>query len=77
MALKAIRIPGFELPTPTDHKPTSIDFQSQNLPTIDQPIPPKTSFWKAVAFAVGLGLNMLSYQVSATPASSGNTVHGL
>jgi phospholipid transport system substrate-binding protein len=32
---------------------------------------------KAVAFAAGLGLAMLSYSVHAAPASSGDTVQGL
>jgi phospholipid transport system substrate-binding protein len=38
---------------------------------------PKTPMWKAVAFAAGLGLSMLSYPVHAAPASGGDTVHGL
>jgi len=46
-------------------------------PIIDQPIPPKTRLWKGVAFAVGLGLSMLSYPVHAAPASGGDTVQGL
>jgi hypothetical protein len=37
----------------------------------------KTSTWKAVAFAAGLGLSMLSYPVHAAPSSSGDTVQGL
>jgi phospholipid transport system substrate-binding protein len=32
---------------------------------------------KAVAFAAGVGLSMLSYSVHAAPASSGDTVQGL
>jgi hypothetical protein len=32
---------------------------------------------KAVAFAAGLGLGMLSYPVHAAPTSSGDTVQGL
>ena len=44
---------------------------------IDRPIVPKIPLWKAVAFAAGLGLSMLSYPVHAAPASSGDTVQGL
>src|SRR5271167_3178835 len=33
--------------------------------------------WKAVAFAAGLGLGMLSCPVQAAPASAGDTVQGL
>jgi phospholipid transport system substrate-binding protein len=38
---------------------------------------PKTPLCKAVAFAAGLGLSMLSYPVHAAPASGGGTVQGL
>jgi phospholipid transport system substrate-binding protein len=41
------------------------------------PIVPKTSLWKAVALAAGLGLGALSYPVHAAPASGGETVQGL
>jgi phospholipid transport system substrate-binding protein len=41
------------------------------------PIVPKTSLWKAVALAAGLGLGVLSYPVHAAPASGGETVQGL
>src|SRR2546427_9818048 len=44
---------------------------------ISQPIVPKMPLWKAVAFAAGLGLSMLSYPVHAAPASGGDTVQGL
>jgi hypothetical protein len=44
---------------------------------IDQPGVPKMPLFKAVAFAAGLGLSMLSYPVHATPSSSGDTVQGL
>ena len=44
---------------------------------IDQSIAPRMSLCKAVAFAAGLGLAMLSYPVHATPASSGDTVQRL
>ena len=33
--------------------------------------------WKAVAFAAGCGLSMLSYPLHAAPASGGDTVQGL
>ena len=44
---------------------------------IDQPIAPKMPLCKAVAFAAGLGLSVLSYPVHAAPASGGDTVRGL
>jgi phospholipid transport system substrate-binding protein len=37
----------------------------------------KMPLCKAVAFAAGLGLSVLSYPVHAAPTSSGDTVHGL
>src|SRR5947207_4712246 len=43
----------------------------------DQLIVPKMSWRKAVAFAAGLGLAVLSYPVHAAPASSGDTVQRL
>src|SRR6516225_7060779 len=45
--------------------------------TVGQPSVPKTPLCKAFAFAVGLGLSMLSYPLHATPASGGDTVKGL
>jgi phospholipid transport system substrate-binding protein len=45
--------------------------------SIGHPIAAKMALPKAVAFAVGLGLSMLSYPVHAAPASSGDTVRGL
>ena len=45
--------------------------------TIGQPIVSKMRLCKAVAFAAGLGLSMLSYPVHAAPTSSGDTVQGL
>ena len=44
---------------------------------IDRPTVPKMPACKAVAFAAGLGLSMLSYPVHAAPSSSGDTVQGL
>ena len=44
---------------------------------IDRPTVPKMPAYKAVAFAAGLGLSMLSYPVHAAPSSSGDTVQGL
>ena len=44
---------------------------------IDQPTVPKMPVCKAVAFAAGLGLSMLSYPVHAAPSSSADTVQGL
>jgi phospholipid transport system substrate-binding protein len=40
-------------------------------------IVPKTSLWKAVALAAGLGLGMLSYPVQSATVSGGATVQGL
>jgi len=40
------------------------------------PVVPKTSLWKAVAFAAGLTISALSCPVHAAP-SSGDTVQGL
>jgi phospholipid transport system substrate-binding protein len=37
----------------------------------------KTPLWKAVAFAGGLGLSMLSYPVHAAAANGGDIVQGL
>jgi phospholipid transport system substrate-binding protein len=36
-----------------------------------------TAFWKAVAFAAGVGLSVLSYSVHAAASSGGDTVQGL
>jgi phospholipid transport system substrate-binding protein len=45
---------------------------------IGQPIPAKMGLWRAVAFAAGLGLSLLSYSVHAAPATSGgDTVQSL
>ena len=44
---------------------------------IGQPIVPRMPVWRAVAFAAGLGLSMLSYPVHAAPASGGDTVQGV
>jgi len=45
--------------------------------SIGQSIAAKTSLSKAVAFAAGLGLSVLSYPVHAAPTSGGDTVRGL
>src|SRR5271169_1620621 len=45
--------------------------------TIGQPSVSKMPLCKAVAFAAGLGLSMLSYPIHAAPATSGGTVQGL
>jgi len=47
------------------------------IEAVSKPILPKTPVWKAVGFAAGLGLAMLSFPVHAAPASSGDTVQGL
>jgi len=41
------------------------------------PLGPKMPLWKAVAFAGGLGLSMLSYPVHAAAANGGDIVQGL
>ena len=45
--------------------------------TVGQPDVTKTPLRKAVAFAAGLGLSMLSYPLHAAPAGGGDTVQGL
>jgi len=45
--------------------------------TVDQPGVPKRPLRKAIAFAAGLGLSMLSYPLYAAPAGGGDTVQGL
>ncbi len=45
--------------------------------TIGQSITVKMPLSKAVAFAAGLGLSVLSYPVCAAPATGGDTVQGL
>jgi phospholipid transport system substrate-binding protein len=45
--------------------------------TVDQPSVPKTPLRKAVAFAAGLGLCMLSYPLHAASPGGGDTVRGL
>jgi len=47
-----------------------------SIPTIKVTVPP-ISLRKAVAFAAGLGLSMLSYAVNANPSSGGAIVQGL
>jgi phospholipid transport system substrate-binding protein len=47
------------------------------IEAVSKPILPKTPVWKAVGFATGLGLAMLSFPVHAAPASGGDTVQGL
>jgi len=47
------------------------------IEAVSKPITPKTPVWKAVGFAAGLGLAMLSFPVHAAPASGGDTVQGL
>jgi phospholipid transport system substrate-binding protein len=45
--------------------------------TVGQAIVTRIPLCKAVAFAAGLGLSMLSYPVHAAPTSGGDTVQGL
>jgi phospholipid transport system substrate-binding protein len=77
MALEANPTPGSTLPTPKDYTLIVIDFQSQISQAIGTPIVLRKPLWKAVAFAAGLGLSMLSSSVHAAPASGGDTVQSL
>ena len=52
-------------------------FPAMFAQAIDQPAVPKMPLYKAMAFAAGLGLSMLSYPLHAAPSSSGDTVQGL
>jgi phospholipid transport system substrate-binding protein len=52
----------------TTHRQVEPASYRENLPA---------PLWKAVAFATGLGLSMLSYPVHAAPANGGDTVQGL
>jgi hypothetical protein len=47
------------------------------IEAVSKPILPKTPAWKAVGFAAGLALAMLSFPVHAAPAGSGDIVQGL
>ena len=77
MALKANPTPGSTLPTPKDYTLILIDFQSHISEAIGTAILLRKPLWKAVAFAAGLGLSMLSYPVHAAPGSGGDTVQAL
>ena len=56
---------------------TICSFQAIFNQTIGQPSVSQTSLRKAVAFAAGLGLTMLSYPLHAAPAGGGDTVRCL
>jgi len=45
-------------------------------PAISARVAPKMPLWKALAFAGGLGLSMLSYTVHAAAANGGDIVQG-
>ena len=77
MALTAIPIPRSRLLTRKDNTLIVITFPSRMSQAFGQPIVLKTSLWKAVAFAAGLGLSILSYPVHAAPATGGDTVQSL
>ena len=78
MALNMTPTPGFKRLSHKDHILIPIDFQWQMSQAIGQSIVTKMLLWKAVAFAVGLGLSTLAYPVHAAPASGGgDTVQGL
>ena len=47
------------------------------IEAVSKPILPRTPVWRAVGFAAGLGLAMLSFPVHAAPTSGGDTVQGL
>ena len=57
--------------------PTIFDPSADRLITQKMPLRPKMPLWKAVAFAGGLGLSMLSYPVHAAAANGGDIVQGL
>jgi phospholipid transport system substrate-binding protein len=76
MGLKVSPTPGSEPPMPKDYAVILIDFQSQISQAVGT-ARTKMPLLKAVAFAAGLHLGMLSYPVHAAPASGGDTVQGL
>ena len=53
------------------------DNLATHCPSVIQAAELATALWKAVAFAAGVGLSMLSYSVHAAAASGGDTVQGL
>ena len=57
--------------------PTIFDPSADRLIIQKMPLRPKMPLWKAVAFAGGLGLSMLSYPVHAAAANGGDIVQGL
>jgi phospholipid transport system substrate-binding protein len=76
MGLKVSPTPGSEAPMPKDYALILIDFQSQISQAVGT-ARAKMPLLKAVAFAAGLHLGMLSYPVHAAPASGGDTVQAL
>ena len=62
---------------------TNLFFREIFKPSVDRLIAPKmlvqpkTPLWKAVAFAGGLGLSLLSYPVHAAATNGGDVVQGL
>jgi phospholipid transport system substrate-binding protein len=57
--------------------PAIFDPSVDRLMVPKKPLGPKMPLWKAVAFAGGLGLSMLSYPVHAAAANGGDIVQGL
>ena len=57
--------------------PAFFDPSVDRLIVPKMPLGPKMPLWKAVAFAGGLGLSMLSYPVHAAAANGGDIVQGL
>ena len=53
------------------------DDMATHCPSVIHTTAPTMVLWKAVAFAAGVGLSMLSYSVYAAPSSGGDTVQGL
>jgi phospholipid transport system substrate-binding protein len=76
MGLKVSPTSGSEPPMPKDYALILIDFQSQISQAVGT-ARTKMPLLKAVAFAAGLHLGMLSYPVHAAPASGGDTVQAL
>jgi phospholipid transport system substrate-binding protein len=77
MALNANPPPPSTHPTSKNHTLIPIDSKWRMAQAIAPRIAAKMFLWKAVAFAVGLGLSALSYPVYAGPVSSSDTVQGL
>jgi len=77
VALNESPADGSELAGSEDHTPILCGFKSPLSRAIDRSIEIKMLLLKAVAFAAGLGLSMLSSPAHAVPVSGSDTVPGL